>query len=106
MAPLQLSISRVDLGAAKVLIEAGASLEAAGESNVTALEFAVLANEDMVKSITEATATLEAAGGGIGFEIEIKGENAAVFQLIFEAEAARKEARDRALRSIRDALGA
>ena len=105
MTPLQLSIRHVDMGAAKVLIEAGASLEAAGESNVTALEFAVLANEDMVESITEARATLEAAGGGRQ-NIEIKGENAAVFQLIFEADAARKEARDKALRSIRDALGA
>ena len=37
--------------------------------------------------------------------LKFKGENAAVFQLIFEAEAARKEARDEALRSIRDALG-
>ena len=104
MTPLQLSIRRVDVGTVRVLIEAGASLEAAGESNLTALEFAVLANEDMVESITEVRATLEAAGGGRQ-EIEIKGENAAVFQLIFEAEAARKEARDRALRSIRDALG-
>ena len=53
----------------------------------------------MVESITEASATLEAAGGGRQ-EIGIKGENAAVFQLLFEAEAARKEARDRDMRSI------
>ena len=78
MTPLQLSIRHVDMGAAKVLIEAGASLEAAGESNVTALEFSVLANEDMVESITEARATLEAAGGGRQ-EIEIqRGERCRV----------------------------
>ena len=101
----------------KVLVEAGASLEAVGEIDGVArgntpLKLAVyLGNVDTVEALLEAGASLEAVNEhdltpreyAAKLLAEDEGD-ADVLKALVDAEAAREEARDTALRAIRDAL--
>ena len=75
-----------NLDAVKMLVKAGASLKAAGEQNITALEYAIdRGNVDVIKALIQASGSLEAVERGsklTAMELAIGIGNSNVEQLI------------------------
>ena len=111
---LQMATVKGNVGTIRLLIDAGASLEGVGGDGTfsTPLKLAVgFGNVDTVEALLEAGASLEAVNEhdltpreyAAKLLAEDEG-NADVLKALVDAEAAREEARDTALRAIRDAL--
>ena len=111
---LQMATVKGNVGTIRLLIDAGASLEGVGGDGTlsTPLKLAVgFGNVDTVEALLEAGASLEAVNEhdltpreyAAKLLAEEEG-NADVLKALVDAEAARGEARDVALRAIRDAL--
>ena len=111
---LQRAIIKGNVYTIKLLIEAGASLEgmSAGDFTSTPLQLAIyLGNVDAVEALLEAGASFEPVNEDELTPREFAAKllakdkgNADVLKALVDAEAAREEARDMALRAIRDAL--